>query len=229
MYMSLGRPAPASSPDCPSQDDANLVSLAQMAFVSVTVSVFTLVASISNNLNANNNNDNSNNLNLASQKDTSLSQNQNIVNTINIDLPPPVPGRRKRHAELEERLRDRLARCSEEGEVYRAVMALLKANVEVRDQRANRQCVARQICANLAAGSPRQGGGLGGLGGLLFHFQLLYLGLDDRSAEFKRYLRGRREEHNGAAPSAEQCFQMFPECGMQPDFEMRRAPETSFH
>lgn len=54
------------------------------------------MASISNNLNNNNNNDNNNNVNFINQKNNNLQNNQNIVNQINIDLPPPVPGRRRR-------------------------------------------------------------------------------------------------------------------------------------
>ena len=68
--------------------------LAQMAFLSMTVSIFTVVATVANNLNNNNNNVNTNNLNFVQQKQNSLSMNQNIVNQINIDLPPPIPGKR---------------------------------------------------------------------------------------------------------------------------------------
>ena len=65
-----------------------------MAFLSMTVSIFTVVATVANNLNNNNNNINSNNLNFVQQKQNSLSMNQNIVNQIMVDLPPPVPGKR---------------------------------------------------------------------------------------------------------------------------------------
>ena len=54
------------------------------------------VANIANNLNNNNNNQNDNNLNFVNQQNNNLNMNQNIINQLNIDLPPPVPGRRKR-------------------------------------------------------------------------------------------------------------------------------------
>ena len=69
-------------------------ALAQMAFLAMTVSIFTVVATVANNINSNNNNVNENNLNFVQQKENSLSMNQNIVNQINVDLPPPVPGKR---------------------------------------------------------------------------------------------------------------------------------------
>ena len=95
LYMNLGNKNKQEY-DCPTSADASAVSLAQMAFLSMTVSIFTVIASITNNINNNNNNNNNNNLNFVKQKTQSISQNQNVVNQINIDLPPPVPGRKKR-------------------------------------------------------------------------------------------------------------------------------------
>ena len=92
MYVNVG--GSPSDNACPSIADSSAVSLAQMAFLAMTVSVFTVVATVANNLNNNNNNVNDNNLNFVQQKQNSLSMNQNIVNQINIDLPPPVPGKR---------------------------------------------------------------------------------------------------------------------------------------
>ena len=66
-----------------------------MAFLAMTVSIFTVVATVANNINNNNNNINENNLNFVQQKENSLSMNQNVVNQINVDLPPPVPGKGK--------------------------------------------------------------------------------------------------------------------------------------
>ena len=96
LYMNLGNKNNAAQYDCPTASDSSAVSLAQMAFLSMTVSIFTVIATIANNINNNNNNNNNNNLNLVKQKTQSISQNQNVVNQINIDLPPPVPGRKKR-------------------------------------------------------------------------------------------------------------------------------------
>ena len=56
--------------------------------------LFVVVANIANNLNNNNNNQNDNNLNYVNQQNNNLNMNQNIVNQLNIDLPPPVPGKR---------------------------------------------------------------------------------------------------------------------------------------
>ena len=96
LYMNLGNKNNAAQYECPTASDSSAVSLAQMAFLSMTVSIFTVIATIANNINNNNNNNNNNNLNLVKQKTQSISQNQNVVNQINIDLPPPVPGRKKR-------------------------------------------------------------------------------------------------------------------------------------
>ena len=96
LYMNLGNKNNEAQYDCPTASDSSAVSLAQMAFLSMTVSIFTVIATIANNINNNNNNNNNNNLNLVKQKTQSISQNQNVVNQINIDLPPPVPGRKKR-------------------------------------------------------------------------------------------------------------------------------------
>ncbi len=77
-----------------------------MAFLSMTVSLFTVVATVANNLNNNNNNNNENNFNFVQQKQNNLNMNQNIVNQINVDLPPPVPGKRSISDEaMEQRVR----------------------------------------------------------------------------------------------------------------------------
>merc|ERR1719410_549567 len=73
MYVSLDG---GGAESCPTLADSAAVSLSQMAFLSMSVSIFSVVANIANNLNNNNN------------------MNQNIVNQLNIDLPPPVPGKR---------------------------------------------------------------------------------------------------------------------------------------
>ena len=79
LYMNLGNQANQIQYDCPTSADSSAVSLAQMAFLSMTVSIFTVVASIANNINNNNNNNNNNNLNFVKQKTQSISQNQNVV------------------------------------------------------------------------------------------------------------------------------------------------------
>ena len=92
MYVSLD--AGSGGESCPSTADSAAVSLSQMAFLSMTVSIFSTVANIANNLNNNNNNQNDNNLNYVHQQNNNLNMNQNIINQLNIDLPPPVPGKR---------------------------------------------------------------------------------------------------------------------------------------
>ena len=112
MYVSLDGGGGGES--CPSLADSAAVSLSQMAFLSMSVSIFSVgmkwykiqceeydvdifsVANIANNLNNNNNNQNDNNLNYVHQQNNNLNMNQNIVNQLNIDLPPPVPGRKRR-------------------------------------------------------------------------------------------------------------------------------------
>ena len=92
MYVNLEGGGGGES--CPSLADSAAVSLSQMAFLSMTVSIFSTVANIANNLNNNNNNQNDNNLNYVHQQNNNLNMNQNIINQLNIDLPPPVPGKR---------------------------------------------------------------------------------------------------------------------------------------
>merc|ERR1712107_468282 len=92
MYVNLEGGGGGES--CPSLADSAAVSLSQMAFLSMSVSIFSVVANIANNLNNNNNNQNDNNLNYINQQNNNLNMNQNIVNQLNIDLPPPVPGKR---------------------------------------------------------------------------------------------------------------------------------------
>jgi hypothetical protein len=92
MYVSLDGGSGGES--CPSVADSAAVSLSQMAFLSMSVSIFSTVANIANNLNNNNNNQNDNNLNYVHQQNNNLNMNQNIINQLNIDLPPPVPGKR---------------------------------------------------------------------------------------------------------------------------------------
>ena len=57
-----------------------------MAFLSMVVSIFSVVAAIANRLNQNNNNDNNNNLNFVKQTSNSISMNTNVVNTIGGDM-----------------------------------------------------------------------------------------------------------------------------------------------
>ena len=95
IYMNIGG-GNQRQPSCPTLLDSSVASLSQMAFLAMTVSIFTAVASVVNNINNNNNNNNNNNLNVIKQSQSSISQNQNVVNQIDIDLPPPVPGKRRK-------------------------------------------------------------------------------------------------------------------------------------
>merc|ERR1719410_3214620 len=97
MYVSLDG---GGAESCPTLADSAAVSLSQMAFLSMAVSIFSTVANIANNLNNNNNNQNDNNLNYVHQQNNNLNMNLNIINQLTIDLPPPIPGKKKREADL---------------------------------------------------------------------------------------------------------------------------------
>ena len=76
MYMNLMGSSGGSS--CPTLADSSVVSLSQMAFLAMTVSIFSVVATVANNLNNNNNNDNDNNINFIQQQSNNFNMNQNM-------------------------------------------------------------------------------------------------------------------------------------------------------
>ena len=135
MYVNVG--GSPSDNACPSVADSSAVSLAQMAFLAMTVSVFTVVATVANNLNNNNNNVNDNNLNFVQQKQNSLSMNQNIVNQINIDLPPPVPG--KRSLRDNQSLRNLFRNITEPNFTEDAMKSILS-------EKYHQDCLGKQLC-----------------------------------------------------------------------------------
>ena len=81
IWINCDIPTGGSDP-CPSTADSSAVSLSQMAFLSMAVSIFSTVANIANNLNNNNNNQNDNNLNFVHQQNNNLNMNQNIINQV---------------------------------------------------------------------------------------------------------------------------------------------------
>ena len=244
LYIPLGSssssPSSAST-SCPTREDASLVSLMQMAFLSMTVSVFTLVASISNNLNNNNNNDNNNNVNFVNQKNNNLNMNQNIVNQINIDLPPPVPGRRKRSAEelqLMEKLRMQFRQREHElmtvqssssclanelmaQETIDVISEIVKDYVLDENQmpsKPNRQCLGREVCLWLNIQSKGDTSKVSFVKRFFRELQisyLLYLELEDRSSGFAHYLE--QVSHN--SDKNLDCFELFPKCGMSNEYD----------
>ena len=139
MYVNVG--GSPSDNACPSVADSSAVSLSQMAFLAMTVSIFTVVATVANNLNNNNNNINDNNLNFVQQKQNSLSMNQNIVNQINIDLPPPVPGKRSlRGGDLTKLLRlFQNVPLQDQDFSEKAMRSILS-------EKYDRECLGKQLC-----------------------------------------------------------------------------------
>ena len=126
-----------------------------------------------------------------------------------------------RKRDLEERLREVMVQGSANGlagdEVFSAMSDLLRANVEVKDQTNNRQCIAREICMRSIKGSFRGENKLG-FKELLFQFQLLFLGLDDRSLNFQRFIeRAPRRDL-----TSRDCIILFPDCGLASDYEFRK-------
>ena len=97
MYLPVG--GSGGGKRCPTAADAAASSISQMAFLSLLLAIFNVVVNISNNINNNNNNNNNNNDNNVSSSNTNLSSNNNNANQINIQLPPPVIGRRRRSSE----------------------------------------------------------------------------------------------------------------------------------
>ena len=75
MYVSLDN---SGGESCPTTADSSAVSLSQMAFLSMAVSIFSTVANIANNINNNNNNQNDNNINFVHQQNNNLNMNQNL-------------------------------------------------------------------------------------------------------------------------------------------------------
>ncbi|KAK7085378.1 hypothetical protein SK128_006079 [Halocaridina rubra] len=93
MYLPIGGTKKVS---CPTAADAAGVSITQMAFLSICLTVFSIIVNISNNINNNNNNNNLNSDNNLSNNNAQLSLNVNNAAQVNVMLPPPVPGRKKR-------------------------------------------------------------------------------------------------------------------------------------
>ncbi|CAL4067599.1 unnamed protein product, partial [Meganyctiphanes norvegica] len=93
MYIPLGG---TKKVQCPTAADAAGISITQMAFLSICLTVFNIIVNISNNINNNNNNNNINSNNNLANSNVQLSSNVNNAAQINIMLPPPTPGKKKR-------------------------------------------------------------------------------------------------------------------------------------
>ncbi|KAF0298880.1 hypothetical protein FJT64_003790 [Amphibalanus amphitrite] len=136
MYLPVG--GGGGGKRCPTAADAAASSISQMAFLSLILAIFNVVANISNNINNNNNNNNNNNDNNLSSSNTNLSSNNNNANQINVQLPPPVIGRKRRSSQELRQDAKRLA--------ARAVMTLLHG--VARSKRASFLCaVSDALCA----------------------------------------------------------------------------------
>lgn len=93
MYLPIGG---TTKVQCPTAADAAGVSIAQMAFLSICLTVFNVIVNINNNINNNNNNNNINSDNNLSNNNAELSLNVNNAGQVNVMLPPPIPGRKRR-------------------------------------------------------------------------------------------------------------------------------------
>lgn len=198
MYINLD--GGGGGEQCPSTADSSAVSLSQMAFLSMAVSIFSTVANIANNLNNNNNNQNDNNLNFVNQQNNNLNMNQNIINQLNIDLPPPVPGRRKRSGPSD--------RCEGDwsGEVAMALMDVLKVGISVPGATLgdrSTSCLGRHLCQSSLLTTAS---GLQERIVTLHSLMLAFMQLADSSPSFSRFLSARIKggELN--------CAQLFPQC-----------------
>ncbi len=240
MYVNVGGGSSGDN-SCPSVADSSAVSLAQMAFLSMTVSIFTVVATVANNLNNNNNNNNENNLNFVQQKQNNLQMNQNIVNQINVDLPPPVPGKRSiSDVNMEKRVKEVLeARirqydmCQDNKdltpEAAEAVLNILRGMLREHETKAksssigsptldtpgSRECLARELCLR-SLWSHKEDKVLTPVQTALYQLQsfaLLYVQLDDHSLNFGNFL-DKVTDAEGNFKTARDCFAMFPYCGI---------------
>ncbi|XP_071538845.1 uncharacterized protein [Panulirus ornatus] len=93
MYLPVGG---STQVQCPTAADAAGVSISQMAFLSVCLTIFSIIVNINNNINNNNNNNNINSDSNLSNNNAQLSLNVNNAAQVNVMLPPPIPGRRRR-------------------------------------------------------------------------------------------------------------------------------------
>jgi len=197
MYINLD--GGGGGEQCPSTADSSAVSLSQMAFLSMAVSIFSTVANIANNLNNNNNNQNDNNLNFVNQQNNNLNMNQNIINQLNIDLPPPVPGRRKRSGPSD--------RCEGDwsGEVAMALMDVLKVGISVPGASLgdrSTSCLGRHLCQS----SLTNASGLQERIVTLHSLMLAFMQLGDSSPSFSTFLNNRIQGDQL------NCAQLFPLC-----------------
>lgn len=113
MYLPVNSGGSVST--CPSYADTVAASLTQMAFVSMLVTAFNAVANIANNINNNNRNNNINsNSNIASNN-ANVASSSNNANQLNVVLPPPAPGRKKRDDEHDHQGRSSSTLCGQGG------------------------------------------------------------------------------------------------------------------
>ncbi|XP_071538868.1 uncharacterized protein [Panulirus ornatus] len=97
-----------SSSSCPSYADTVASSLTQMAFASMALTVFNAVANILNNINNNNQNNNINSNSNVASNNANVASNSNNGNQVNVVLPPPIPGRRRRDVQAARRVDEAL-------------------------------------------------------------------------------------------------------------------------
>lgn len=72
---------------CPTENDAVAISITQLLFLTLVMSISSLVLNISNNVNNNNNNNNRNSLNVNSNNNLVSNTNVNNGNQVNVMVP----------------------------------------------------------------------------------------------------------------------------------------------
>ena len=95
MYLPVGSTTQVS---CPTSADAAGISISQMAFLSMILTMFSIIVNINNNINNNNNSNNINTDNNLSNNNVQLSVNSNNAAQVNVML--PAAGRKKREDAL---------------------------------------------------------------------------------------------------------------------------------
>jgi len=231
MYVSLD--AGGGGESCPSLADSAAVSLSQMAFLSMSVSIFSVVANIANNLNNNNNNQNDNNLNYVHQQNNNLNMNQNIVNQLNIDLPPPIPGkrsvsetdRRTHHQKLRQMLNISSERSEDDGGcgsvedvtkvAIKALMDIIK--ITVYNGVANDwslPCLGKILClvTEEQQAWPHDGEDVWSSMLTLHTAGLAYLMLDNHNSDFQLFLQHFTTDQYQLLQQKLNCSQIFTDC-----------------
>lgn len=157
-------------------------------------------------------------MNFVQQKQNSLSMNQNIVNQINVDLPPPVPGKRsisdvQREEEIKRKVsNDEFKREESEAEAAKAMLEIVLGSKSSLTLPASQQeCLGRELCLRSLATDDSQLTSVQRLFYLMESFGLLFLQLEDHSASFSGFMETMTRQKN--AIREVDCYLLFQTCG----------------